>query len=65
VPEEIPATYADTGERCVVTVRTLETRPPRRTFSVGTRPVFLLSPDLIDEGGRVIRADVPGAFGGF
>jgi hypothetical protein len=41
MPEEIPATYADTGERCVGTVRTLDTRPPRRTFAVGTRPVLM------------------------
>jgi hypothetical protein len=65
MPEEIPASYTDTGERCTVTARTLDTRPPRRTFSVGRRPIFLLSPDHIDDGGRVIRADVPGAFGGF
>jgi hypothetical protein len=63
--EDIPASYADTGERCTVSVRTLDTRPPRRTFAVGARPVFLLSPDYCDDGGRVIRADVPGAFGGF
>ena len=62
--EEIPATYADTGERCTVTARTLDSRPPRRTFSVGRRPVFLLSPDRCEDGGRIIRADVPRAFGG-
>ena len=63
--QEIPATYADTGERCTVLARTLDSKPPRRTFWVKSRPVFLLSPDHLDDGGRIIRADAPGAFGGF
>jgi hypothetical protein len=48
-----------------VTAITLDTSPPRRTFAAGDRPVFLLSPNHIDDGGRIIRADVPEAFGGF
>jgi hypothetical protein len=48
--EEIPASYTDTGERCTVSVRTLATRPPRRTFSVEARSVSLLSPNHCDAG---------------
>jgi hypothetical protein len=65
LPEEIPASYPDTGERCTVTVRTLDTIPPQRSFAVGSRQVFLLSPDHIDDGSRLIRALAEGAFGGF
>jgi hypothetical protein len=65
VPEEIPASYADTGERCTVSVRTLDSRPPRRTFAVGGRPIVPAVPGPHRRRGRVIRADVPGVFGGF
>jgi hypothetical protein len=65
-PQQIPASYVDTGKPCAVTALTLNTRPPRRTFAVGERPVYLLSPHFCqDGGGRLIKADVPGAFGGF
>ena len=64
-PVQIPASYVDDGKPCVVIARTLATRQPRRTFAVGSRPLFLLSPNHLEDRGRIIRADQPGPFGGF
>ena len=57
----VPARYADSGKPCVVTV----SAGPPATFAVGGRMVFRLGPDHCDDGGRLIRADEPGAFGRF
>ena len=66
MPEEIPATCTDTGRGCTVSVRTLPTVPPSRAFSVGPMLAYLISPNYCqDDLGRLIRADVLDAFGGF
>ena len=60
-PVAVPARYADSGEPCVVTA----SAGPPATFAVERRLVFRLGPDHCEDGGRLIRADVPGAFGRF
>ena len=62
-PEEVPAAYADTGERCAVTITT-DARGVK-TFRVGKRYVNRLSPTHCSDGRRLVKADVAGAFGAF
>ena len=57
----IPARYTDTDEACLVAI---EGEPIAR-FTVCGRLVYRLSPDHCEDGGRLIRSDVPGAFGNF